>query len=302
MDLKTKKLSPQAIYALQEALSVLFWKKEELQDFVKLTLNNHPIIGTINWNNKKRISVKELIGRMSQRQDIFKDDLVNLILAVVDYTEFPHLEFWDPDGSLRVKAKKEVENLRNLSKGYLQISREQEEARKRKLEIEKKIAETKSLEAELAQLRKKFHEIALNKNLQQRGYQLEKFLIELFMLYELNPKGSFKNYGEQIDGAFTFEGTDYLLEAKWKDQVNRSDLATFCYKVESKLRVAMGLMITMDGLTPEAIAPDFKSIIIMDGIDVNAIVDGRVTLPDLLYRKRRKANESGKIYVNFHEL
>lgn len=121
-------------------------------------------------------------------------------------------------------------------------------------------------------------------------------------MYELDPKSSFKNYGEQIDGAFTFDGTDYLLEAKWKQQVDRGELAAFCYKVESKLKIAMGLMVTMEGLTAEAIAPEFKSIIIMDGADINAVIDNRVTLPDLLFRKRRKANESGKIYVNFYEL
>ncbi len=302
MDLKNKKISPQAILALKEALSVIFWKKDELREFIKLTLNNNAIVSTINWNVTKRESVKELIERMTNRQDIFKEDLINLILAVIDFTEFPHLEFWDPDGSLRRKAKNSVENLRAQTKGYIQITKEQEESRKRKLEIEKKIAKNKSLEEELNLLKIEFNKIAVNKNLQQRGFQLEKFLNEIFSLFELNPKGSFKNYGEQIDGAFTFDGTDYLLEAKWKEQVNRGDLASFCYKVETKLKIAMGLMVTMEGLTPEAIAPEFKSIIIMDGVDLNAVLENRITLPDLLYRKRRKANESGKIYVNYYEL
>ncbi len=302
MDLKNKKISPQAILALKEALSVIFWKKDELRDFIKLTLNNNTIVSTINWNVTKRESVKELIERMTNRQDIYKEDLINLILAVIDFTDFPHLEFWDADGTLKRKAKNAVKNLRIQTQGYIQITKEQEESRKRKIEIEKKIAKNKSLDDELNSLKKDFNKIAINKNLQQRGYQLEKFLNELFTLYELNPKGSFKNYGEQIDGAFTFDGTDYLLEAKWKQQVDRGDLATFCYKVETKLKIAMGLLVTMEGLTPEAIAPEFKSIIIMDGVDLNAVIENRVTLPDLLYRKRRKANESGKIYVNYYEL
>lgn len=302
MELKNKKISPQAILALKEALSVIFWKKEELRDFLKLTLNNNSIVSTINWNVTKRESVKELVERMTNRQDIYKEELINLILAVIDFTEFPHLEFWDSNGKLRKKAKNAVEILRTQTKGYIQITKEQEESRKRKIEIEKKIAKNKSLEDELNLLRQEFNKIAINKNLQQRGYQLEKFLNELFLLYDLDPKDSFKNYGEQIDGAFTFDGTDYLLEAKWKQQVNRGELAAFCYKVESKLKITMGLMVTMDGLTAEAISPEFKSMIIMDGADINAVIDNRVTLPDLLYRKRRKANESGRIYVNFYEL
>lgn len=92
------------------------------------------------------------------------------------------------------------------------------------------------------------------------------------------------------------------MEAKWKQQVNRTDLATFTFKVESKLKIAMGLLVTVDGLTPEAISPDFKSIIIMDGMDIISILDGRVSLPDLLYKKRRKAIETGNIYIPFNQL
>jgi len=297
-----KKISPQAILALKEALAVICWRKEDLQDFIKLSINNTAIIGTINWTGTKRESVKELIERMTNRQDIYKDDLVSLLLSVTDLTEFPQLEYWDTDGSLKKKAVQAVQNLRNYTKGYIQITKEQEESRKRKIDTEKRIAKNKSLDDELASLKERFNKIASNPNLQKRGYELEPFLRELFTLFELDPKGSFKNYGEQIDGAFTFDGTDYLLEAKWKQQVDRGELASFCYKVDSKLKISIGLFVTMEGLTPQAIAPEFKSIIIMDSSDLIAVLDGRVRLPDLLYRKRRKATETGKIYVNFHEL
>lgn len=140
------------------------------------------------------------------------------------------------------------------------------------------------------------------KDLQKRGFELEKFLYDLLLLYELEPKGSFKNYGEQIDGAFTFQGTDYLLEAKWKKQVDRGELASFCYKVETKFKTAVGLLVTIDGVTNEAISPDFKSIIIMDAFDIIAILDGRISLTDLLFKKRRKAIETGKIYLNYSQL
>ena len=297
-----KKISPTAILALKEALSVITWKKEDLRDFLKLSMENSAILSTINWSGTKRESVKELVERMTNRTDLYQTDLMNLLLAVTDLTEFPQLEFWDDDGSKKAKAKKAVENLRIHTKGYIQITKEQEEARKRRENTELKIAKNKSLEAELQQLKTLFNKLATNNNFQQRGFEFEKFLNELFQLYELDPKGSFKNYGEQIDGAFTFDGTDYLLEAKWKQQVNRSDLATFTYKVDSKLKIAMGLLITVDGLTPEAISPEFKSIIIMDGSDIVSILDGRVSLTDLLYKKRRKANETGNIYIPFHAL
>ncbi|WP_258105887.1 hypothetical protein [Marinoscillum sp. MHG1-6] len=298
----SKKISPQAILALKEALAVIFWKKEDLRDFLKMSLTHSAILSTINWNGTKRETVKELVSRMTSKPELFTDDLVNLILAVSDLTDFSHLDFWDEDGSKRKKAKQAVEHLRSHTKGYIQITQEQEQANRRRKENEEKIAKHKSLESELSDLKSLFFKLSNNSNFQQRGLDFEKFLNSLFHLYELDPKGSFKNYGEQIDGAFTFDGTDYLLEAKWSQQVNRSDLASFTYKVDSKLKIAMGLLITVEGLTPEAISPDFKSIIIMDGIDIMAILEGRVSLIDLLYKKRRKANETGKIYVPYGQL
>lgn len=302
MSLDNKKISPQAILALKEALSVIFWKKEELQDFTKLSIENPAIIGTINWNTTKRESVKELIERMINRQDLYKTDLMNLITSVSDMNDFSHLKFWDEDGTKTKKAKEAVEKLRNLTKGYFQITKEQEDAKKRKIETEKQINKNKSLESELNVLKTSFIQIASGTNNQKRGFELEKFLYDLFLLYDLSPKGSFKTYGEQIDGAFTFDGTDYLMEAKWSKNVDRGELATFCYKVETKFKTAVGLLITIDGLTKEAISPHFKSIIIMDGSDLMVILEGRVSLPDLLLRKRRKAIETGNIYVNYQNL
>lgn len=300
--IKDKKISPQAILSLKEALSVIFWKKENLQDFLKLVIVNNAIVGTLYWGGTKREAVKELIERMLNRTDIYKDDLMNLLLAVTDFDDFSNLTFWDDDGSKTKTAKHAVENLRTHTKGYIQKTKEQEEAQKRKAETESKIIQNKSLYDELNKLKERFTKLATLKDLQRRGFELEKFLYDLFLLYELEPKGSFKNYGEQIDGAFTFQGTDFLLEAKWKKQVDRGDLATFCYKVETKFKTAVGLMVTIDGITSEAISPDFKSIIIMDGFDIIAILEGLVSFTDLLFRKRRKAIETGKIYVKFDQL
>lgn len=297
-----KKVSPQAVFALKEALSVIFWKKDELRDFIKLIIEHKSIVSTIDWGKLKRNSVKELIDRMVARQDLYIDDLLNIIIAVCDFTDFPHLEFWDDDGSKRKKATQAVVNLRKHAKGYIVVSQEAEEIRKRKIEASRRISDSQSIESELGELKNTFYKIAANSDRQRRGYQLEEFLNNLFHLYELDPKGSFKNKGEQIDGAFTFEGIDYLLEAKWKHQVGRSDLASFCYKVESKTRITMGLFVTMEGVTPEAISSEFKSIIIMDGSDIVAIIEGRVSFPDLLYKKRRRAAETGQIFVRFCDL
>ena len=299
---QSKKISPQAITSLKEALSVIYWTKKNLRTFLKITLTNSAILTTIDWDSYKRSIVNELIDRMINNPKLYQEDLMNLLIAVTDFTDFEHLNYWDENGSKKKKAKQAVEHLRKQTKGYIEITKEKEQARNRKIEVEKRIAKSQSLEKELNDLKLEFFKISSNKNLQERGYQLETFLNKLFHLFDLDPKGSFKNFGEQIDGAFTFDNNDYLLEAKWKKQVDRTDLSSFSTKVESKLKVALGLFVTIEGLTKEAIAPQFNSIIVMDGSDLMAVLESRVTLPDLLYKKRRKAAETGEIFVSFFNL
>lgn len=297
-----KKISPQAILALKDALGVIYWKKEELIDFLKLSIENSPIIGSINWNVTKRESVKELIERMTNRLDIYENDLISLFVSVTDMEDFSHLDYWDENGIKKKKAKEAVSKVRNHTTGFIKLNKEQEEARIRKKETEAKISRQKSLNDELYNLKVRFTNLTLAKDPQKRGYDLERFLYDIFLLYDLEPKGSFKIVGEQIDGAFTFQGNDYLLEAKWKRQVDRGDLASFCSKVETKFKTAVGLMISINGVTKEAISPFFKSIIIMDGADLINVLEGRISLPDLLYKKRRKASETGEIYLGFDQL
>lgn len=298
----SKKISPQAIVALKEALPILYWKKEQLQDFLKITIINNQILNYIDWNGTKRASIKELIDRMINRMDIYEDDLINLFIAATDIDNFDHLKFWDDDGSKRKAAKSAVLTLRGFTNGFITLSKEKEESEKRKIEFEKKLIAQKNHKEELQKLYSDFKKIAANKNFQQRGYELEKFIQSLFGLFEFETTKAYKLEGEQIDGSFLFEGATYLLEAKWKSQVDRNDLASFCYKVETKFKTALGLLITIDGVTSEAISPYFKSIIIFDGVDMISVLEGLVTLPDLISKKKKKADETGNIYLNFHSL
>jgi len=158
----------------------------------------------------------------------------------------------------------------------------------------------------LDELNQKFMDIATSSDAQKRGYGLEKLLNELFTLFDLDPKASFKITGEQIDGAFTFKDDDFLLEAKWQKQlIVTSDLYSFAGKVNGKRKNTLGLYVSMDGFSTECLqttSSDLRSLILMDGMDLNAILTDRITLDDLLYRKRRHASETGNIYLNVNKI
>jgi hypothetical protein len=66
-----------------------------------------------------------------------------------------------------------------------------------------------SVKERLDQLTKDYFELLTAEDAQKRGFQLKKLLKSLFELFDLNPKAFFRITGEQIDGAFTFESTDY---------------------------------------------------------------------------------------------
>lgn len=297
-----KKLSAQAIIALKDTLPLLYWKRDQLRDFLNISIVNNEIVSYLDWSGTKRATVKVLIDRMINRPDLYSDDLLNLFSAVADFEDFENLAFFDEDGSKRKSAKEAVKKLRNFTKGHIQLTKEKDEAQKRKSEFEKKVVLQKSHKLELEKLYSDFKLIAGNTNFQQRGYQLEKFLQQLFNLFEFETTKSYKLEGEQIDGSFILEGMTYLVEAKWKAQVDRNDLATFCYKVETKFKTALGLLVTIDGLTSEAISPFFKSIIVFDGVDMISVLEGKVSLQDLISRKKKKADETGNIYLNYYQL
>src|SRR5262249_13903839 len=97
--------------------------------------------------------------------------------------------------------------------------------------------------------------LVVSANVQGRGFELERAMYDLFELFDLDPKASFRNTGEQIDGAFSFEGTEYLFEAKWQQElVNAADLDSFGSKVRRKLENTLGVFLSINGFSQDGVA------------------------------------------------
>ena len=296
-----QKISTQAIIALKDALTNIYWRKKDLRQFIELTIENSAIVATIDWQEPlKQESVSILIDRMVARQDLFQNDLLRLIQEVGNFSDFSHLTYFDKDGSLTKRAKESVAKLRNQTKGYFDAIEELKKAEERRNSNLEKVKSTMHFSQKLEELKSKFFEIAINNNKQQRGFQLEKLLNELFILFELSAKSSFKITGEQIDGAFTFDGTDFLLEAKWqKELIPASELYAFGGKITGKLKNTLGLFISIDGFSKEGIEtnnPITKQMILMDGEDLMLIFDGRIQLNEMILLKRQHASQTGEIF------
>ena len=124
----------------------------------------------------------------------------------------------------------------------------------------------------------------------------------LFELFDLDPRAAFRVTGEQIDGSFSFEGTDYLFEARWEDQLTpRAELDAFDAKIGRKLENnTLGLFLSINGFSSDGVAVysgGRSLMILMDGSNLIAVLEGRIDLVKMLLRKRRHAAQTGNIYL-----
>jgi len=135
----------------------------------------------------------------------------------------------------------------------------------------------------------------------KRGFEFEELLNGLFQLFNLAPKDSFRNTGEQIDGSFQMGSDTYLVEAKWhNNEIGQADLLVFNGKVSGNAAWARGLFISISGFTDDGLAAFLKgkrtSIIGMDGKDLKDILDRKFTLPEAISLKSRYAAETNEFF------
>ena len=140
---------------------------------------------------------------------------------------------------------------------------------------------------------------------QPRGYEFEKFLNEMFNVYGLMARNSFRLAGEQIDGSFALGDDIYLLEAKWTNTlVGAAALRSFNAKVEDKAKWSRGLFLSYSGFSLEGLSAfgRGKSVICMDGRDLHDILSRRLDFAKVLAMKVRRAAETGQPFVRVDDL
>ena len=138
-----------------------------------------------------------------------------------------------------------------------------------------------------------------------RGFAFERFLYDLFKDTGLDPRASFRNTGEQIDGSFVLSGDVYLLEAKWTGlPTSIADLHNFEGKVGTKAEWARGLFISYSGFSEGAFSAfgTGKRIVCMDGTDIHDALQQNIPLDQALIQKARRAVETGRVMVPLREL
>jgi len=155
----------------------------------------------------------------------------------------------------------------------------------------------------LQTLKTTFYALAAQEDRQEAGRKFEKVLNELFELSELKPREPFRIVGEQIDGSFELDNEVYLVEAKWeKEAISEAPLMIFREKVQGKSTITRGAFIALNRCTSAALdaitrgkQPNF---FIIDGYDLVNVLEGTLTLKELLRAKIRCLAEEGCVFLS----
>lgn len=140
---------------------------------------------------------------------------------------------------------------------------------------------------------------------QPRGYAFEIWLNELFKVFNMAPKKSFRNTGEQIDGSFRMDGEYYLMEAKWHSkETPASDLHSFQGKLHGKATWTRGIFISWQGYSKDGLTAFGKGhrIVCISGKDIHQCLKSKIPFPILLEAKLRHASETGECYIAYEDI
>lgn len=303
----TKTIAPAAINALKEALTNIYWYKSDLRSFIMNTVNDTNILAKLDWNDYKRNIVTLLINHLARNQDTYQNDLLRLMSEVIKIEDFSHLSRLE-DGAEKVsKAEESVNALRTLVKEHFDLVEKQRISEEQRKVAYEKMLRNQGVRDRLKEIEKDYLGLISSTNPQQRGFDLEHVLRDLFTLFDLDPKASFRITGEQIDGAFTFDNTDYILEAKWQQEpVGTRELDSLHSKLaRMTLENTLGLFLSINGYSNDAVkahSSGRRLMILMDGSHLMAVIESRIDLMQLLLRMRRHASQTGNIYLRIQDI
>jgi hypothetical protein len=148
-----------------------------------------------------------------------------------------------------------------------------------------------------------------NTDHRERGLILEKLMQKMFALNKVEVYGSFRRNGngEQIDGACKYDGYYYLIECKWQTELSsHGDIASLYDAIGRSGANTWGILISVNGWSenvPNLLKQNpSKSIILMNGSDIEHVLKDRVNLGELIQAKRRHLHFKSEPYFDASNL
>jgi hypothetical protein len=255
----------------------------------------------------KEPAIRALLERTLEREPhLFEKLILEIVAAGITYCKKnkkpitpTHIETLNGhilELGLKIPALWERDFLESLETDGATRARKIVEAELRSEQV--KISKVSEREQKREELKLVFYQMNSDSDRQGVGFKLEKLLDELFEMFQLSPRSSFKLIGEQIDGSFQLDAETYLVEAKWeKDRLAEGKLLIFRGKVEGKSQFTRGAFIAINGFTEQCqqaiVTGKQPNFFLVDGYDLTMVLEGQVGLDDLLRAKMRRLAEEG---------
>lgn len=182
------------------------------------------------------------------------------------------------------------------------VKKERADTSTRIQESQRRAAASSARSAKLRELHARFCEmLGSGVDAQRRGYGLEGLLKELFEAWGIDYRPPYRTPTEQIDGHFCFQGFDYLVEARWREQQpTEGDISAFKGKVDRKIESTRGVFVSLTGFRQEVVDAVSRggrsNLILMDGQDLALILEGQISLLEALDLKTKKAAQEGVVF------
>ena len=143
----------------------------------------------------------------------------------------------------------------------------------------------------------------------QRGYVLQDLFTRLFTLNRVPVLNSFtrNDGGEQIDGAFIMDSWHYVVECRWRAKLaDIRQLDGLKGQVDRAGKQTLGIYLSINGWSKNVEPllkqnPD-KSIFLVDGPDIYAILKGEISLRNLLLGKLAALNLRSEPYASVADI
>jgi hypothetical protein len=244
----------------------------------------------------KYVTARRVFAQLAERGSE-SDLLVRRIVTELANMTRPRPTAPDQEAGRRALAElKQVATARRVLVDVADAERE-----KRLRDGERRTSATLARRNALSALQRQLTDLHSSTNHQGRGYALERLVADLFALFGITYRPSYRAGREQVDGAFEYKGFQYLVEARWRaSPPDFGDLADFKGKVDGKLESTRGLFLSMAGFEDSIVAHFMgvargsrNNLILVDATDLALILDGLFDLLDALDYKIARASQEG---------
>ncbi|MYH18121.1 MAG: restriction endonuclease [Gemmatimonadetes bacterium] len=296
-----KLLPPEVKDAIIQVCGRAFWYKQPLFDMFARSGISEDVYLKYEHEAKFKIA-RQVLGDLELLGDEGMMLQRHLLTELYKLRNLPDSEV--PDRNAGLDA---LRSLKEKALSHDLVVKEDKKERVRRTSSTKETVEkATNRESRLEELRQFYNKLAISEDRQASGYGLEDLLKEVFALYEIRYRKSYKADGEQIDGFFSFGGFDYIVESRWrKDQPSLSELSAFKGKVDRKIESTRGIVLSINGFKEEIVQrlreAGSSNLILFDGLDLSLILEGRVNLTDALQAKVDKAAQEGVLYYSLGE-